>query len=75
MMNDNEQTTMKRWTMDNNKPSTMTTMRHRQLCGDRRGVDTSPAVGEGLTVTANERDDENCVESMREGFRRRWERD
>ena len=66
MMNDNKQTTMKidnnePKKMDDNKPSTMTTMIQQQLCGDRRGIDASPAVGEGLTVAANEGDDENCV--------------
>ena len=81
-MNDDEQTTMKMdddepKTMDDNKPSTMTTMIQQQLCGDRRGIDASPAVavGEGLTVAANEGDDENCVESMRQGFQWRRERD
>ena len=79
-MNDNEQTTMKMdnnkpKTMDNNKPSTMTTMIQQQLCGDRREIDALPAVGEGLTVAANEEDDENCIELMREGFQWRCERD
>ena len=80
MMNDDKQTTMKMdddkpKTMGDNKPSTMTTMIQQQLCGDRKGIDASPAVGEGLTVAANEGDDGNCVESMREGFQWRCERD
>jgi len=61
--------------MDDKKPSTMTTMIQQQLCGDRRGSDASPAVGEGLTVAANEGENENCVKSMREGFQLRCERD